>query len=71
MIFDGVELPRLLTIEKTSIVLKTDVATLRQWIDAGQLETVRVNGKLRVLTSSVEDRMGEVTQSRSNQEFQA
>ena len=46
------------------------VATVRQWIDKGQLEIVRMNGKIRVLTSFIEDRMGEMTPSRSNQEFQ-
>ena len=46
------------------------VAIIKQWIDKGQLETVRANGKIRVLTSTIEDRMGEMTPSRSNQEFQ-
>ena len=47
-----------------------EIATIRQWIDKGQLEAVLVNGKIRVLTSFIEDRMGEMTPSRSNQEFQ-
>ena len=71
MIYDGVELPSLLTIEKAAVVMGVKVATIKQWIDKGQLETVRANGKIRVLTSTIEDRMGEVTRSRSNQEFQA
>lgn len=71
MIYDGVELPSLLTIEKAAVVMGVKVAIIKQWIDKGQLETVRANGKIRVLTSTIEDRMGEVTRSRSNQEFQA
>lgn len=70
MILDGVELPRLLPIEKAARVLRVNAATVKQWIGDGLLETVRVNGKLRVLTSSIDDRMGERTPSRSNQELQ-
>ncbi|MFC2105899.1 hypothetical protein ACFLS0_04035 [Candidatus Bipolaricaulota bacterium] len=56
--------------EKAAVVMGVGVATIRQWIDKGQLEIVRMNGKIRVLTSFIEDRMGEMTPSRSNQEFQ-
>jgi hypothetical protein len=71
MIIDGVELPSLLPIEKAACVLRVNVATIKQWIGEGLLEVARVNGKIRVLTSSLEDRMGEATQSRSNQELHA
>ncbi|MBE0635095.1 hypothetical protein IH601_03770 [Candidatus Bipolaricaulota bacterium] len=66
MIFDGVELPSLLTIEKAAIVLKTDMATLQGWIDTGKVETVHANGRIHVLMSSIENRMGQATLSRSN-----
>jgi len=60
----------LLTLDKAAVVMGVEIATIRQWIDKGQLEAVLVNGKIRVLTSFIEDRMGEMTPSRSNQEFQ-
>jgi len=69
MIYDGVELPRLLTRAKASEVLGIDRPTLDAWIDAGRLEVVRINGTVRVLAASVADRMGEETPSRSNQEM--
>jgi len=70
MIFDGVELPSLLTLEKAAAVLKTDIETLHVWIDSGKIESVRTNGRIRVLTSSIENRMGQRTPSRSNRDVQ-
>lgn len=68
MIFDGVELPRLLPIEKAAGVLKTDAATVERWIAEGALSVMRVNGIPHVLTDSITDRLGETTPSRPNQE---
>lgn len=70
MILDGVELPSLLTIEKAARVLKTDVPTLHHWIETGRIESVRANGRIRVVTSSVENRMGQETLSRTNTDAQ-
>lgn len=67
-IFDGVELPNLLTIDKAAQVLGTDLLTLERWIEDGRVETANVNGQIRVLTSSIEDRVGQRTTSLSNQE---
>jgi predicted site-specific integrase-resolvase len=66
MIFDGVELPSLLPLKKACAVLSVDAATLQQWIESGELQTVHVNGQIRILTSSIEDRMGQRTLSRTN-----
>jgi excisionase family DNA binding protein len=68
MIFEGVELPSLLTREKAAAVLHVDIATIEQWIESGRLCGVRTNGRIRVLTSSIEDRKGLRTTSLPNQE---
>jgi excisionase family DNA binding protein len=68
MIRDGVELPKLLTIEKAAEVLGADTSTVRRWIDDRSISTMRVNGIVQVLTESIADRLGEKTPSRSNQE---
>jgi len=70
LILDGAELPSLLSIDRAAEVLGVDAPTLETWIEEGQLETVRVNGRLRVVTSSIEDRMGQPTLSRRNDESQ-
>ncbi|MFC2079203.1 helix-turn-helix domain-containing protein [Candidatus Bipolaricaulota bacterium] len=68
MIFEGVELPSLLPVEKAARVLSISTTIVEQWIGEGRLETVRINGQVRVLTSSIEDRRGHKTTSLSNQE---
>jgi excisionase family DNA binding protein len=68
VIRDGVELPKLLTIEKAAEVLGADTSTVRRWIDDRSISTMRVNGIVQVLTESIADRLGEKTPSRSNQE---
>jgi excisionase family DNA binding protein len=68
MIHDGVELPKLLTIEKAAEVLGIDAATIRQWIKNRSVSTMRVNGIVHVLTESIADRLGEETPTRPNQE---
>ena len=70
MIFDGVELPSLLTIERAARVLKIDVAMIQTWIEAGKIDSVCTNGRVRVVTSSIENRMGQETLSRTNHEVQ-
>lgn len=70
MIFDGAELPSLLSIEKASEVLNVDAAIVTAWIERGELDIVRVNGHVRVVTSSIENRMGQPTFSRRNDESQ-
>jgi excisionase family DNA binding protein len=68
MIFDGVELPRLISIEQAAKVLKTDPATVERLIAEGTVSAIRVNGMVRVLTDSIADRLGEETRSRPNQD---
>jgi excisionase family DNA binding protein len=68
MIFDGVELPRLVSIEQAAKVLKTDPATVKRLIAEGTVSAIRVNGMVRVLTDSIADRLGEETRSRPNQD---
>lgn len=68
MIHDGVELPKLLRIEKTAELLGVDAGTIRAWIAGRSVSTMRVNGVLHVLTESIADRLGEETPSRPNRE---
>ena len=68
MIHDGVELPKLLTIEKTADLFGVDEETIRVWIADRSISTMRVNGVLHVLTESIADRLGEETPSRPNRE---
>jgi predicted site-specific integrase-resolvase len=70
LIFDGVELPSLVPREKAAAILGVDLETIDAWIAQARLDTVRMNGRVRVLTSSIEDRMGEQTPSRPNDESQ-
>lgn len=70
VIFDGAELPSLLSIEQASKVLNVDTATVAAWIETGQLDAVQTNGRLRVVTSSIEDRMNQPTFARRNDELQ-
>jgi len=68
MIHDGVELPKLLRIEKAAELLGVDAGTIRTWIADRSVSTMRVNGVLHVLTESIADRLGEETPSRPNRE---
>lgn len=56
MIYDGVELPRLLTIDEAARVLGVDCEKIRKMIKSRKLATVRVNGEIRIITESIEDR---------------
>lgn len=68
MIHDGVELPKLLTIEKAAEALSIDAATIRRWIEDGSISAMHVNGIMHVLTESIADRLSEETPTRPNQE---
>ena len=68
MIHDGVELPKLLTLDQAAEALGTDIPTVRRWIDDRSISTMRVNGIVHVLTESIADRLGEETLTRPNQE---
>lgn len=68
MIHDGVELPKLLTVERAADVLDVDATTIREWIADRSISTMRVNGVVHVLTESIADRLGEETLSRPNQD---
>ncbi|MBE0635941.1 helix-turn-helix domain-containing protein [Candidatus Bipolaricaulota bacterium] len=68
MIFEGVELPGLLTIEKAAAVLGIDIEAVKQLIASGEVDAVQTRGQVRIMTSSIEDRRGQQTTSRSNQE---
>jgi len=68
VIHDGVELPKLLRMEKVAEVLGVDIEAVRRWIEDRSLSTLHVNGIVHVLTESIADRLGEETPSRSNQE---
>ena len=68
MIHDGVELPKLLTVDRAAEVLGTDTPTVRRWIDDRTVSTMRINGIVHVLTESIADRLGEKTLSRHNRD---
>ena len=68
MIHDGVELPKLLTVERAADVLGVDTSTVQAWIADRSVSTVRANGVLHVLTESIANRLGEETPSRANQD---
>ena len=68
MIFEGVELPSLLTIETAAAVLGVDMDAVKQLIASGEIDAVQTRGQVRIMTSSIEDRRGQETTSRSNQE---
>jgi predicted site-specific integrase-resolvase len=71
MIFEGIELPRLLPLDKAARVLHVEGKVLDQWIREGRFQIVRIRGQQRILTSSIEDRLGQATTSLSNQEAQS
>jgi len=56
VIYDGVELPRLLTIDEATKVLGVDCEKIRKMIKSRKLATMRVNGEIRIITESIEDR---------------
>ena len=56
MIYDGVELPRLLTIDEATKVLGVDCEKISKLIKSRRLVTMRVNGEIRIISESIEDR---------------
>lgn len=56
MIYDGVELPRLLTIDEAAKVLGVDCEKISEMIKTRKLATMRVNGEIRIITESIVDR---------------
>lgn len=56
MIYDGVELPKLLTIDEATKVLGANCEKIRKLIKTRKLATMRVNGEIRIITESIEDR---------------
>lgn len=68
MIFEGIELPSLLPLDTAAAVLGIDVEAVKQLVVSGQIDAVQTRGQMRIMTSSIEDRRGQQTTSRSNQE---
>jgi len=56
VIYDGVELPRLLTIDEATKVLGVDCKKIGKMIKTRKLATMRVNGEIRIISESIEDR---------------
>ena len=68
VIFDGVELPRLVPVAKAAEVMDVSETEVRQLIANQELQSVSLNGIVHVLTESIADRLGEDTPSRHNQD---
>ena len=66
MIVDGIELPSLLPVAKVADVLGVSSDDVAQWIERGELQSMRLNGIVHVLTESIADRLGQQTPSRHN-----
>jgi len=56
VIYDGVELPRLLTIDEAAGVLGANCEKISELIKTRKLATMRVNGEIRIITESIVDR---------------
>jgi len=56
VIYDGVELPRLLAIDEAAKVLGVDCEKISEMIKTRKLTTMRVNGEIRIISESIEDR---------------
>ena len=65
MIYDGVELPKLLTIDEAAEVLGANCEKISEMIKSRKLATMRVNGEIRIITESIEDRRKGSPQSHS------
>jgi excisionase family DNA binding protein len=63
VIYDGVELPRLLTIDEAARVLGVACEKISEMIKSRELATVRVNGEIRIISESTEDRRKGLPQS--------
>jgi len=56
VIYDGVELPKLLAIDEAARVLGVDCEKISEMIKTRKLATMRVNGEIRIISESTEDR---------------
>jgi len=56
VIYDGVELPKLITIDEAAKVLGVDCEKISEVIKSRKLATMRVNGESRIITESIVDR---------------
>ena len=56
MIYDGVELPKLLVIDEAAEVLGANCEKISEMIKSRRLATMRANGEIRIITESIEDR---------------
>jgi len=65
VIYDGVELPKLLTVDEAARVLGVDCEKISELIKSRKLATMRVNGEIRIITESIEDRRKGSPQSHS------
>jgi len=68
LIHDGVELPRLLPLDRAAEVLGVDRETLDRLLRERKIQGVRVNGARHVLTESIADRLDQPTPTRHNQD---
>ena len=68
MIYDGVELPRLLPLAKAAEILEIPVGEVEALLQQHELRSVSLNGIPHVLTDSIADRLGEPTPSRHNRD---
>jgi len=68
LIFDGVELPSLLTVEKAAQILGLPEEGVRSLIANRQIESVRLNGLIHIVTESIAERLQVETPSRHNQD---
>ena len=56
MIYAGVELPKLLAIDKAAKVLGVDCEKISELIKTRKLATMHVSSEIRILTESIVDR---------------
>ena len=68
MIFDGVELPRLLMIEKAAEVLGLSSDEVLALVSRREIDSVRLNGIVHVITESIAERLDVKTEARHNQD---
>ena len=70
MIFDGVELPRLLTVDKAVEVLGLSSDAVLALVSRREIGSVRLNGIVHVITESVAERLDVKTEARHNQDHE-
>jgi len=70
VIFDGVELPSLLTMERAAEVLGLSAKDLLALVSRREIQSVRLNGAVHVVTESIAERLDVKTASRHNQDYE-